>query len=226
VATFEEYGQGAVDAVVAAVRLVIGRTLDLLLIGLNLLRSTIPLTQSMADMLDSAIAGIGEFNLWLDTKFAKLITDGAKAAAVEVAKASGFELDPDDPFSEESINAAVSVKLGFPFENIFDAELLKQDLKKLAGEKIEEVTGIPMDLDDHESIGNFAAGLLIGAVKGTLSKIDVSAICPAVNTVAGVLCKAQNCHACMDDEEGCKAKREAQKKNRGKYQRECVRTPR
>jgi hypothetical protein len=226
VATFEEAAQGAVDAVVATIRLVIGRFLDLLLIGLNLLRNTIPLTQTLADMLDSAIASIGEFNLWLDTKLAKLITDGAKAAAVEVAAASGFELDPDDPFSEESLNAAVSARIGFPFENIFDAELLKQDLKKLAGEKIEEVTGIPMDLEDPESIGNFAAAIIVGAVKGELQKIDISAVCPAVNTVAAVLCKTPNCHPCMDDEEDCKARRAAQKKNRSKYDRNCVRIPR
>jgi hypothetical protein len=162
----------------------------------------------------------------LEEEIGETVSPGVKAAFVAMMRAAGVELDPDEPLSAESISAAVSVLIGYPFENIFDKEALERDLKNIASEKIEETTGIPINLNDEESIGNFAAALIVAAVKGELQKIDISAVCPAVNTVAAVLCKTPNCHACMNDEEDCKARRAAQKKNRSKYDRNCVRTPR
>lgn len=210
-----------------------------------------------------------------DEEIGGVVGEGVKFALVEMFSAAGVELDPDEPFSEESISGAVSQLLGYPFQNVFneellrkdieaivvdifqaqtgynldgddpfgaasitglasqflnfqfqnvlDAELLLEDLQLLADKTIEEVVGVPIELADQESIGNFAAAILVQAVEGQLTKLDVSAICPAVNTVAQVLCKVQNCHPCMDDEEDCIKRREAQKANRSKYQKKCTR---
>ena len=155
------------------------------------------------------------------------VSPGVKAAFVAIMAAVGVELDHDEPLSAESITNVVNRLINYPvFRNVFDDELLKEDLLTLGGLIIETKTGIPVDLNDEESIGNFAAALIVGAVQGYLGELDVRAICPGVNTVAGVLCKTQNCHACMDDEEDCRDRRERQTRNRGKYQRECTRTPR
>lgn len=152
-----------------------------------------------------------------------LAQDVQKIAAEKFEEETGIGLEPDDPFGEISITGVVSWVTGYDFQNVFDPTLLTEDLIGIANEKVEELTGVAMTLTEPESIGAFAGDILIGAVNGTLQKLDISAICPAVNAVGGVLCRTQNCHACMDDEADCIGRRQAQKNNRSKYQKKCTR---
>lgn len=277
--TWDEAFENVKESFLGPIRSVINTIFGLVFTAIDLLQFALTASGLGGGVMEEKVqelrARVETERQGADDEFGGVVSQGVKVALVEMFSAAGLELDPDEPFSEESISGAVSQLIGYPlqnvfneellrkdieaivvdlfqaqtgydldgeepfgaesitglasqivgfeFQNVFDAELLQEDFQRLASEKVEEFTGIPMDLADHESIGNFAGALIVGAVQGELAKIDVSAICPAVNTVGAVLCKTENCHPCMDDEQDCIDRREEQKRNRSKYKKKCTR---
>lgn len=211
-------------------RQIINTFFSIVLTAVDVLRAIVVATGlgggAIEDWLNSFIARVETEKEGANDEIGGIVGDSLKVLFVQAMALAGVNLDPDEPLSAESITEVVSQLVGYDFENVFDEELLRRDLLGLASQKVEEETGVPIDLADAESIGNFAAALLVGAVQGYVGKLDVSAICPAVNTVGSVLCKTQNCHLCMDDEEACIERRKKQKKNRNKYEKVCTRVAR
>ena len=59
----------------------------------------------------------------------------------EVAKRSGMNLNPDDPFSDASMAGAVSERLGFPIRSVKDRAMIVEDVSAAAAAVISEKAG-------------------------------------------------------------------------------------
>lgn len=58
-----------------------------------------------------------------------------------VARVSGLNLDPDNPFSDSSLAGAVSERVGIPIRSLKDRALITEDLNNFAAELISQKSG-------------------------------------------------------------------------------------
>lgn len=84
------------------------------------------ITQAINAKIESAgIQGLRLTNI-MDVPSVK--RDVMRYGAAVVLQRSGFQLNPDDPFSKESFSQALSDKTGIPFSDITNPEQVKNDL--------------------------------------------------------------------------------------------------
>lgn len=85
-------------------------------------------------------AGVGAGMAWGMSDVAELWEAVERAAAERIA-VYGLELDPEDPFSDASMSAAVGKRVGFPIRTLQDKVMIEEDMLAFAAVKIEQKTG-------------------------------------------------------------------------------------
>lgn len=125
-------------------------------------------------MLIARIKGLG-FLEWagiaslVDTILTYDVKQQAFALVVEfAAKGAGLQLDPNDPFSDASMSAAVSQKTGIPLRSLKDQTIIMQDLDDYAAARASEKLGFQISTfrDPARARADFeAAALQVIALK-------------------------------------------------------------
>lgn len=122
-------------------------------------------------------------------------------------EAMDFPLDAEEPFSSESLTAAVNHKLGTNIEDVTDRDSVIEYMKKRAAFEINQALGVDVltDIESPQEWATLAAALLHDAPAraGFLGEYG----CDALNGLLGEFCVSQQCHGCMDDEERCRERR-------------------
>jgi hypothetical protein len=161
-----------------------------------------------------------------EIQIADSLKSGILNLIAEQSALVGFPLDPNEPFSAESITAAVNARLGTQFGDVTDQESVGAELKRIAAEKVSEETGIPIEsIENPEEWANFAAALIVEGANNNLPFIQREYVCPALNTVLNEFCKTPECHECMDDYIDCLERREKAQRNRDRNKKTCTRSP-
>lgn len=106
----------------------------------------------------------------------------------EVARLSGLQLDPDNPFTDASMANAVGQKVGIPFRSLKDQVLIKEDLDNYvasvvssrSGYNVRSVVNVAMLKEDLVQIGaaelSGQLGVPIGVFPGAGQAFDPVAI--------------------------------------------------
>ena len=153
------------------------------------------------------------------------ITQGLQIAA----EAADFPIDPEDPFSAESLTIAINHKLGTAIGDVTDPESVKEYMLNRAADEVNQRLGITAfengeALQDPDAWASAIAALVSDAIGGGGGFLGES-VCEPVNVVLGALCQTPKCHMCMgeDGQSDCIAKREKAKRNRDKHPKDCRR---
>lgn len=118
-----------------------------------------------------------------DTIITKIVGNDLKAEVYrvvveEVARKSGLELDPSDPFGDASMAGALSNKIGIPIRSLKDRQLIKEDLENYAlnvvseksGYTLHSVTDVAVLRADMQRIGLALASDRLGIPLGVLQE--------------------------------------------------------
>lgn len=64
-----------------------------------------------------------------------------KIVAEEMSARAGIVLNPDDPFSDASVSAAIGDKVGIPLRSVKDKQIIKEDIDNFLAAKISATSG-------------------------------------------------------------------------------------
>jgi hypothetical protein len=125
-------------------------------------------------------------------EFIDLVTRGIGPFIAEhAAEKWGIQLDPNDPFTKESLNNAIVVKTGIPFSDIFDREAVVRDAGAWVTEQVNLKLGtdfenlLTADTDDLKA--NFEAQVMAqvnAGLNGSSSMFSQDAINMVADAVA------------------------------------------
>lgn len=85
--------------------------------------------------------GIDVAALWTDTDMGEFRAKVYRVIAGLAGERLGIALDPSDPISVHSFTNAVVVKSGVPLRNVFDGEMVKQDLESFSLDQLAAKSG-------------------------------------------------------------------------------------
>jgi hypothetical protein len=218
-----DYAEAALAPFVSAIQGVANTIFTVVFVGIDAIDALFGPSTTINELRARVEAERDSFS----EEIAELTASSMKSVVVAMAEANGLTLDPDDPFSQESLTAAVNAKLGTQFDSLFEEEAVARELKRIAAEKVSEETGIQItDIENPEEWANFAAALIVDGANGNLPFIQREYVCPGLNAILGEFCKTPECHECMDDYIDCLERREKAQRNRDRYTKDCKRTPR
>lgn len=119
--------------------------------------------------------GSGAAELWSEIK---------AAVVEEVARRSGLQLDPDDPFSDPSMANAVGLRVGVPLRSLKDPVMIREDLDGYAaglvseksGYQISSVANVAVLRSDLERIGAAIITERTGIPLGSVGAFDPAGV--------------------------------------------------
>lgn len=231
--SFETAKQVAIDGVVTLIGSFLKPIFTLIAIGVNLVKAFTDSGSAVDLAMDGILSALGDFDGWFETSLNDLLLKGVSEAVQLAAEAVDLKVDPDDPFSADSMTGAVNDKMKTAFRDIYDPELVKEDLILLAVAEVNEALGAQIfkeaeDLRDPERWSALIGALLADGIQESAGAFLAGYACDPANVVLELLCQVQGCHQCMGDDEfeECEARREKAKRNREKYKKKCVRSKR
>lgn len=130
-AAFISYVQSATAPIVNALRL-----------GLDALDFTFGASSETVREMSAAMrAKLDEFDAWVNDSVGRTVVEAMQGALRELFEEADFPLDPEDPFSAESLTFAVNHKLGTAIEDVTDPDSVKEYLLNRAAGEVNEALG-------------------------------------------------------------------------------------
>jgi hypothetical protein len=150
------------------------------------------ITSRLKDALTSPVDTISGIIDWIksDALEDQIANTVATQLAITINGAYNITLDPDDPFSVESLTSAISSKTGIPLTDVTDGEAVFRDVGSAVTERINNALGTSFSnlaVTDLEivkgEIKNHLMGEISRGLNGEISVLDQAATAVIVDQV-------------------------------------------